>query len=212
MHPDGILATQEQWDRDAEEVDFFTVKGIMEVLASSLDIGEWSLRREELPFLHPAQSCVVTIGSREAGFMGVIHPRVAAEAELPQDIALLELDVGEIISATRGIVPYRDIPRYPSVQMDLAVVVSEKVDALEVEAVIREAGGGLLREVRLFDLYRGEQLGEGEKSLAYRLSFYAPDRTLRDEEARAAYEDIANALFSRLGSPYAGLRAPWLPF
>ena len=95
---------------------------------------------------------------------------------------------------------YRDIPRHPSVQADLAVVVEEGTDAGLVEEVIREAGGELLREVRLFDLYRGEQIGEGRKSLAYSLSFYAMDRTLRDEEARSAYEAIVAALKDRLGA------------
>ncbi len=189
-----------QWDHGAEEVDFYTAMGILETLASSLNIERWSVRREELPFLHPAQSCSVSIGDKEAGFLGTIHPRVAEEAELPQNTLVMELDVGDMISAARGIVPYRDIPRFPSVQMDVAVVVGEQVDAQEVEALIREAGGELLREVRLFDLYRGEQLGKGEKSLAYRLSFYALDRTLRDEEARSAYDDIVRALSSRLGA------------
>ena len=193
-----------QWDRESEEVDFYTAKGILETLASSLNVEGWSLRREELPFLHPAQSCAVSIAGKDAGFLGIIHPRVAEEAELPQSTAVMELDVGEVISAARGIVPYRDIPRFPSVQMDLAVVVGEQVDAREVEDVIDEAGGELLREVSLFDLYRGEQLGEGEKSLAYRLSFYALDRTLRDEEARSAYEDIVRALSSRLGARLRG--------
>jgi phenylalanyl-tRNA synthetase beta chain len=194
------LWSPKQWDRDEEEVDFYTAKGTLEALTSSLSLEDWSLRREELPFLHPAQSCLVSVGDKDVGFLGIIHPRVAEEAELPQSTAVMELDVGTIISAKPDLVTYREIPRFPSVQMDLAVVVREGVDAGDVEAVIREAGGELLRDVRLFDLYRGEQLGEGEKSLAFSLSFYALDRTLRDEEARSAYEDIVAALSARLGA------------
>ena len=189
-----------QWDRAAEDVDFFTAKGIVEGLAAALGLTGWSLRREELAFLHPSRSCVVVIAGEDAGFLGSIHPRVAEEADLPENTALIELDVGLLVAASQMVQPYREIPRFPSVQMDLAVVVDEDVDAQEVEEVIRGAGGDLLREVRLFDLYRGEQLKESEKSLAYSLSFYALDRTLRDEEARGAYEDIVKALLTRMNA------------
>jgi phenylalanyl-tRNA synthetase beta chain len=184
----------QQWDREAERVDFYTAKGIFEGLTDSLGIVVWSLRREELPFLHPSRSCVITIDGEDAGYLGLIHPRLAEEADMPENTALLEVDVAMLVAAAQTEEPYREIPRFPSVQMDLAVVVGEGVDALDVEEAIRGAGGDLLREVRLFDLYRGEQLKEGEKSLAYGLTFFALDRTLRDEEARAAYERIIKVL------------------
>jgi len=189
-----------QWDREAEEVDFFTCKGILEGLMHSLHITGCSLLREELPFLHPSQSCVARIGDVEAGFLGLLHPRIAAETDLPENTCVMELDMATIVTAAQALVPYEEIPRFPSIQMDLAVVVAEDVDSMEVERVIYDVGGELLREVRLFDLYRGEQLGEGEKSLAYGLSFYALDRTLKDKEARSAYEDIVEALAARFGA------------
>lgn len=189
-----------QWDREAEEVDFFTVKGVLERLTSSLHVSNWSLRREALPFLHPAQSCAVSMGGRDAGLLGLVHPRIAAETDLPRNTAVLEIDLDPLIAAALEPVPYEEIPRVPSVQMDLAVVVDNGVDAGEVEGVIREVGGELLREVRLFDLYRGEQLDAGRKSLAYGLSFYALDRTLRDDEVRSIYEDIVVKLAQRLGA------------
>jgi len=189
-----------QWDREAEEVDFFICKGVLEGLMRSLHIDGWSLRREGLSFLHPAQSCVAVIGDERAGFLGLLHPRIAAEMDLPENTCVMELDMETIVTAAMTIMPYEEIPRFPSIQLDLAVVVAEDVDSLDVEEAIREAGGDLLREVRLFDLYRGEQLDEGEKSLAYGLSFYALDRTLKDKEARSAYEDIVKALGERFGA------------
>jgi phenylalanyl-tRNA synthetase beta chain len=89
--------------------------------------------------------------------------------------------------------------------MDIAVVVGEEIDSQAVEDVVRVAGGDLLRHVRPFDVYRGEQVGEGEKSLAYNLTFFADDRTLRDEEVRAVYDAIVEALRRELGGGIRGL-------
>jgi phenylalanyl-tRNA synthetase beta chain len=192
--------TPKQWERDAEEVDFFTAKGVLERLLSAMHIGDWRLNRKELPFLNPSRSCTVILEEKEAGCLGVIHPRVAEEADLPPNLALMELDVAVLLSALSDVNPYIEIPRFPAIQVDLAIVVGEDVDSRAVEEVIWDAGGELLREVRLFDLYRGEQLAPGEKSLAYSLSFYALDRTLKDEEARSAHENIVGSLALGLGA------------
>jgi phenylalanyl-tRNA synthetase beta chain len=189
-----------QWDREAEGSGFFAIKGILEALASSLHVSDISLRRYRAPFLHPTQACAVSVGGLDAGYLGLIHPGVAEKADLPPDTAVMEVDLEPLVASAQVTPPYRDIPRFPSVQMDLAIVVGEGAEAQEVENIIWGAGGDLLREVRLFDLYRGEQLEEGRKSLAYSLSFYALDRTLRDEEARSAYDAIVAALDRKLGA------------
>lgn len=182
-----------QWDGAAQAVDFFTAKGILERLASSLHVPGLELEREELPFLHPAQSCAVLVEGSRAGFLGLLHPRICDEVDLPRNTAVMELEFSRL-EESRAEPHFREIPRFPTLQMDLAVVVDEEVEARDLETAIREAGGELLYEVRLFDLYRGEQLGEGKKSLAFNLVFCAMDRTLRDEEARSVLEDIVFAL------------------
>lgn len=189
-----------EWGREPLDADFYVLKGILEVLLRALHVEDWSLRRSEYPFLHPGRSGEVLLGERVAGYLGTLHPRIAEALDMKVELQVMELDVSVLAEAARTVPPYRDIPRFPAVQMDLAVVVREEVDAEEVERVIREAGGELLREMRLFDLYRGGQLGEGEKSLAYSLVFHAPDRTLRDEEARRVVEGIVRALGERLGA------------
>lgn len=189
-----------QWDRQPEEADFFTLKGIWELLAGALHIKGWSLRRAEFPFLHPSRSCALLCNGEAAGCLGMLHPRVAQYLDIPSQTAVMEIDVEPLLRAVNPVPEYREIPRFPAVQLDLAVVVREEVDAGDVEAVIREAGGELLREVRLFDLYRGEQLQPGEKSLAYNLAFYALDRTLRDEEAQVVWRKIVKSLGDRLGA------------
>jgi len=129
----------------------------------------------------------------------MLHPRVTREAELPEKIAVIELDL-ECLMASSKEPQYFDIPRFPALQIDIALVVSEDVGCAQVEEVIREAGGPLLRELRLFDLYRGEQVGEGYKSLAFSLTFYALNRTLTDEEVLALRDGIVKALVEKLGA------------
>lgn len=194
-----------QWSREAEEVDFFTAKGICECLASALHIADWRLVRREFPFLHPSQSCAVVVGGREAGWLGMIHPALARDSDLPDGCALMEIDVASLLEAAPETAVYQDVPRYPSLQVDIAVVVGDETDSLQVEEVIREAGGELLRGVRPFDVYRGEQVGAGEKSVAYNLTFFADERTLRDDEVRSSCEAIVDALRARLGAGIRGL-------
>jgi phenylalanyl-tRNA synthetase beta chain len=189
-----------QWDTEQQEADFYSIKGVFEGLASSLHISDWTLQRAELPFLHPSQSCFIKVGGEDIGCLGLIHPRVAREAELPEGTVLMEIDINRLITAARDITMYEEVPRFPSISLDIAVVVKEEVDSSKVEEIIRRAGGGLLREIELFDLYRGEQVGEARKSLAYTLSFYALDRTLKDEEAGSALNEIVKALHEELGA------------
>lgn len=189
-----------QWDRQPEDADFFTLKGIWELLTGALHLEGWSLRKAEFPFLHPYRSCALLCDGEEVGCMGMLHPRVAHYLDIPPQTAVMEVDVEPLLRTVNPVPEYREIPRFPAVQLDLAVVVGEEVEAGDVEAVIREAGGELLREVRLFDLYRGEQLQPGEKSLAYNLVFHALDHTLRDEEAQVVWRKIVSSLGDRLGA------------
>ncbi len=189
-----------QWDSEPENVDLFTAKGILQVLMSSMKIAHWNLRNREFPFLHPAQSCSINIGGWEAGYLGLIHPRISGESDLPENTACLEIDLNLLIESSSEMVMYEEIPRFPAIQMDIAVVVGEEISSSKIEDIIKDAGGELLREVRLFDLYRGEQIGKNEKSLAYSLSFYAMDRTLRDDEAQSAFADIIKSLSERLNA------------
>lgn len=188
-----------QWDREPEEADIYSIKGVLQTLLEALHISEWQIQRQELPFLHPAQSGLVSTGGREAGYIGMLHPRVTREAELPEKIAVIELDLESLMASSKE-PQYFDIPRFPALQIDIALVVSEDVGCAQVEEVIREAGGPLLRELRLFDLYRGEQVGEGYKSLAFSLTFYALNRTLTDEEVLALRDGIVKALVEKLGA------------
>jgi phenylalanyl-tRNA synthetase beta chain len=137
----------------------------------------------------------------EAGTLGELHPLVAEAYELPeQPILVAELDLEALLGGIQGMHQVRGISSYPAIYQDIAVVVDEGVPAAEVESVIREAGGYLLRDVRLFDVYQGEQLGYGKKSLAYALTFQSDDKSLRDKDAAKTQNRIVKALKSKLGA------------
>ena len=125
--------------------------------------------------------------------------RVAAAEELPEQVVLMELDMQALLSGARE-PHYADIPRFPAVQIDLAVVVPEEVTCRRVGEVIWREGQPLLRGVRLFDLYRGGQVEKGCKSLAFSLTFYALDRTLKDEEVMELRAGIVKSLEEELGA------------
>ncbi|MGH3994398.1 MAG: hypothetical protein ACRDSN_18300, partial [Pseudonocardiaceae bacterium] len=130
--------------------------------------------------------------SGEIGWLGELHPLVTRDWDVPGPVAAFELDFDALVELMPDRpVTYSDVTSFPAVLQDIAVVVPEDVPAAAVEEAVRRGGGELLRELRLFDLYRGEQVGEGRKSLALRLGFRAQDRTLTDEEVaerRAAIE------------------------
>jgi phenylalanyl-tRNA synthetase beta chain len=153
------------------------------------------------PFLHPGRSGRVLVDGEDIVWIGEIHPLVCRDWDL-EAAAGFEVDLAPLVAASPlGEEAYEDVISYPAVNQDVAVVVDEAVPAAEVRAAVLEGGGELLRSAEVFDLYRGEQLGEGRKSLALRLSFRAADRTLTDEEVaerrraiEAAVEKIGGSL------------------
>jgi phenylalanyl-tRNA synthetase beta chain len=180
------------WRSEARAADFYAARALLEAL---LDVAgvEWTAVEGGPPFLHPGRAAtIVGAGERELGWIGDVHPLVAREWEVAGAVAAFELDVEALVDLTAGRQDtYSDVPSFPSVLQDIAVVVAEDVPADEVVRAVRAGGGELLADVRIFDLYRGEQAGEGNKSLALRLEFRVPDRTLTDEEVaeqRAAIE------------------------
>jgi phenylalanyl-tRNA synthetase beta chain len=187
------------WRGERQPDDFFWLKGVLEVVAASLAVSI-EVSPEEQPFLHPGRSAAVSVAGDDAGWIGEVHPAVAAAWDLPAATAF-ELDLAPLIAASRsGAAVYEDVTTHPAVLQDLAVVVDDDVPAERVLALVDDAGGELLRNVRIFDLYRGEQVGPGRKSLALRLEFRAPERTLTDEEVAGHRQAIESALAEIGGS------------
>jgi phenylalanyl-tRNA synthetase beta chain len=169
------------WREDAVEADFYALKGALEGLARQLGAPVEVVPGDQ-PFLHPGRSGRVLVEGEDAGWIGEIHPLVCRTWDL-ESAAGFEIDLAPLVAASPvGNETYEDVISYPAVHQDVAVVVDERVPAAQVRAAVLDGGGELLRSAEVFDLYRGEQLGEGRKSLALRLTFRAADRTLTDEE------------------------------
>jgi phenylalanyl-tRNA synthetase beta chain len=182
-------------------VDFFRAKGLVESILTSAGV-EWWAEPGERPFLHPGRSAsiIASVDERKLGWIGEIHPLVAREWDLDNAVAF-ELDLELLAELAPGPAQFVPVSAFPPVIQDIAVVVPEDVSAGEVEIAIADGGGDLLARISLFDVYRGEQIGADNKSLAIRLEFQATDRTLTDDEVagvRALIEDRLSQLGGRL--------------
>ena len=202
-HLGGLLAGRgaRSWRGSATPVDFFRAKGLVEAVLESTGI-EWWAEPGERPFLHPGRAATVVAASdeRKLGWIGEVHPLVAREWDLEHVVAF-ELDLDLVAELAPGPAQFVPVSPFPPVIQDIAVVVPEEVPAGDVEAAIAEGGGDLLTGIQLFDVYHGEQVGAQNKSLAIRLEFQAPDRTLTDDEVagiRALIEDRLAELGGRL--------------
>ena len=186
-------------DPEPPAADFFTAKGVLAGMLDTVRVA-WSLEADPgaEPFLHPGRAARILLDGAPAGWIGEIHPEVAGAWDWSDAVAAFEIDldaVAELVAVTR----YADVTSFPEVREDLAVIVADTVSAAEVIALVRQAGGPLLAGADVFDVYRDEQrVGDGNVSLALRLRFRAPDRTLTDEEVATRRRKIAAALTTQL--------------
>jgi phenylalanyl-tRNA synthetase beta chain len=188
--PSGSKLPEERWHvAGVVPSGFHEAKGIVEGLYRALKIP-FRVVRGHAGFLHPGKAAAT-----EAGPFGALHP-----ALLEGEWGGFELDVAVLAAAAPERVAYVDVISFPAVRQDLAFVVDEAVSAGELVEAAREAAGDELREMRFFDLYRGEQIPPGKKSLAFRVEFQSPERTLSDEDAAALRARIVTALAERFGA------------
>ncbi len=177
--------------------DFFAAKGVLSALLEALGVAWEPQPMTTAPFLHPGRAAAILIGGSHAGWLGEIHPNVAARWDLEDTVAGFELE----LSAIEPPAPtqFRDLVSFPAVHEDLAIVIAETVSASELLRVIRSAGSPLLAGARVFDVYRDpERLGPDRVSIAVRLSYRAADRTLTDAEVARQRQLIVNAVAGEL--------------
>jgi phenylalanyl-tRNA synthetase beta chain len=192
-----VLQTQAMpggWRTEPRAADFFSARALLEAVLEVAGI-EWRAEPDDLAFLHPGRSASVLADTRNIGWIGELHPLVASEWDLAGPVAGFEIDMDAVAELAEGAERvYSDVTSFPAVLQDIAVVVPDETPAAAVVAAVREGGGDLLAGVEIFDLYRGEQVGEGEKSLALRLEFRSPERTLTDAEVASPRDAIEGAL------------------
>ncbi|HUS25263.1 MAG TPA: phenylalanine--tRNA ligase subunit beta [Candidatus Binatia bacterium] len=185
-------ALPEQWGTPSQAVDLYAVKSDLLALLGA-DAHDWSFEPGEHPALHPGQSARVLRAGRPAGWLGALHPRLRRELDLGEGAFVFELDAEAVLAA--GLPKVARPPDFPSVRRDLAVVVKDEVAAQTLLDETRTAGGPLLRQARIFDVYRGAGLPNGCKSMALGLIFQDNSRTLTDAEVESAVQ----AVMARLG-------------
>jgi len=186
---------------EAGWMDFYDLKGCLNNLFAGLALNEVRYAPDEHPSFHPGKCARLWLGELSLGVMGELHPLVVEHYAFPASpILAADLDLQAILSNIPARFLVAPVPAYPPVLEDLAVIVDESIPADNVAAVIRQAGGKTLRDLRLFDLFRGEQIGAGKKSLAYNLTYQSDERTLTDDEVLKLRQRILRQLEKDLGA------------
>jgi len=171
------------------EEDFFTLKGVVESLFDAFGAkADFSAANE--PYLHPGRQAVATCNDAILATFGEVHPDVAAIYDMPVRIYVAEVDLQALFAIECPRTLYKALPRFPAVERDLALLCDKAMPVASIEKIIRQAGGKLLEQVELFDVYEGAQIEAGKKSVAYSLKFRAADRTLSDEDIDPALTKI----------------------
>ncbi|HLO02436.1 MAG TPA: phenylalanine--tRNA ligase subunit beta [Symbiobacteriaceae bacterium] len=182
------------WSGTARPADFFLLKGLLEYLVEALDIPAWAVKASSHPSFHPGRQAALYVGDELVGHFGELHPVVPAAWDLDERVYAAELDFATLMAGARALRPYRSIPKVPAVTRDLAMLVPDALPAAQVAATIREAAGATLESLFLFDLYQGEHVKPGHRSLAYRITYRDPERTLTDADIEAAHGAVRQAL------------------
>jgi phenylalanyl-tRNA synthetase beta chain len=186
---------------DQQEMDYYDLKGVLETLLADLHITDVSYEPDSYPSFHPGMTARLEAGGKKLGWLGEIHPQVKLNYKLSnKKVIAAILDLDALIGEVNDLFEVKSIPDQPPVLEDLALVVDDHVPAQDVHNLIVQTGGEILREIRLFDVYRGDQVGEGKKSLAYSLVYQDPEKTLTDKQVLKIRNKIVKRLEKELGA------------
>jgi phenylalanyl-tRNA synthetase beta chain len=195
------LTWQRQWSRAAAQLDFYDLKGVVEKLLGILNLRDARFTQitSRYPF-HPGRASAVYVRDTQLGVIGEIHPTVARNFEARVPIYLAEFDLGQLLSVVgEEFLRIEPLPRFPAIRRDLALIVPERGSVAELFEIIRQAGGPLLEQVDLFDLFRGEDLPAGHRSYGVGLIFRSTDQTLTDAEIVQIESSIIQQLQRQIG-------------
>jgi phenylalanyl-tRNA synthetase beta chain len=182
-------------------MDFFDLKGLIESSLDGLHLDDVRYEPGQHPSFHPGKCARVFVGQNQIGVIGELHPQVVENYDMPETPLLAaEFSLEAIIEAVPTLFSVRLIPTQPPILEDIALIVDESIPAAAVEALIRQTGGRTVTDVQLFDVYRGDQIGTGKKSLAYSLTYQDPTRTLTDKDAAKLRNKIVGRLAREIGA------------
>ncbi len=193
----GILTGRRNpvgWNQDNSMVDFYDAKGIVEELLAQLHIAKYTVEAGAHYAMHPGKTAVFKKGREIIACVGEVHPAVAEALGTAKKMYVFEMDIAVLMKYTAAKFSYEPLPKYPAISRDLAMLVAADVSAADIEKVIAQNAGKHFKEVCLFDVYTGKQIEDGKKSLAFTMQFQSKDKTLTDEEADTAFQNILTAV------------------
>jgi phenylalanyl-tRNA synthetase beta chain len=191
------------WQKEVKPVDFYVLKGLVEGLLEMLRLDGVAYEPIQLDQMHPGRTAGITVNGDHVGFIGQLHPALQTEMDLT-DTYVFDLDLDYILDHASREETYEPIPRHPSVTQDLAFVVDESTPAQHIVDVIKTTGAPFLKEVKVFDIYQGEHMEEGKKSIAYTLRFQDPQATLTDDQIDEARKRIVSAVEEKFAAELRG--------
>ncbi|MER2077475.1 phenylalanine--tRNA ligase subunit beta [Psychrobacillus psychrotolerans] len=192
------------WQGEKKAVDFFVLKGIVEGLMELLGLSkEVVFERTEVDGLHPGRTASIKLAGEEIGLIAQLHPSEQKTRDL-KETYVLELNLAKVLNKEVEALYYAPVSKFPSISRDIALVVDSEKATGELQAIIHLSGGRLLKNVHLFDLYEGEKMEPGKKSVAFSLTYFDPERTLTDEEVVNAHNKVLKALAEKAGAELRG--------
>ena len=201
-HVAGLIhgnINEKQWDKDNISSDFYDIKNDVEAfILASFDVDDIKMETSESSILHPGQAVDVYVRGKNAGCFGRLHPKICVDLDLPDNVYLFEFNIKRILKQKKT--HYKRISKFPSVKRDVSIVIDEKILLEDVLRCARNAGTDLLTNLELFDVYQGEGIEKGKKSLALGLTFQATSSTLKDEEVEAIMEKVVDGLNNNFGA------------
>ena len=183
------------------ESDFYDVKGKVELLLQNLGIKKYEFIREtENQTFHFGKTASLIIKKKPVGILGEIHPDILERYGISEKIYICELDFDMIVSNCEIEKKFKQLPKYPSIERDMALLVSDDIMVSQIQNIIRQKGGNLIENIKLFDVYKGKQIPDGKKSVAYSIVYRAEDRTLKDEEVNIVHNGVVKEIELKLGA------------
>jgi phenylalanyl-tRNA synthetase beta chain len=208
LHAAGLLSGNlwgMRWDGKTEPVNFFHAKALAQNLMHALTRLKGTFDTQEIPAVfHPNRSASLRFGSLKVGALGELHPHVAQLLECTEPIVAFEINLENLYKYRRQPTQYAPISKFPSIKMDIALLVDKAIPAQQILDSIREAGTALLSTVSVFDVYEGDKVAIGKRSLAFRLEFSSPERTLQETEALSLRDRVIAVLTQRHGTQLRG--------
>lgn len=178
-----------------DDIDFYVLKGIIENLLEQISINRYDIEKErDIKSYHPGRCAKLKIGNDIITIFGEVHPEVLENYSIDKRVYLAEINITKLIKYSRENKKYVEVPKFPAVERDIAIIVDEKVEVGKLEKIITKKGKKLLEEVKLFDIYRGKGIEENKKSVAYALKFRDKNKTLKEEEISKIMDEIIKEL------------------